>query len=148
MEEPMEAEPLRERIRQLERKLGILQESRQSRGGCISLAQCHALVEIGRTPKIALNELAEALNLDSSTMSRTVNKLVTNGLAKRDIDPVDRRYVTISLTDSGMNHFHAIESDQNAYFRKVYETIPVQKQQQVLESLRILIDAFSQRIEG
>lgn len=133
---------LRELIRQLERKLGILQESQQSCCGGISMAQCHALVEIGRAKNISLNDLAEKLNLDSSTMSRTVNKLVANNLVKRDIDPADRRYVTISLTDNGECHFHSIESDRNAHFQQIYESIPAPKQEQVLENLQILIDAL------
>lgn len=139
---------LREFIRQLERKLGVLQESRQSCCGCISMAQCHALVEIGRAEKISLNDLAEKLNLDSSTMSRTVNKLVTNHLVKRDIDPADRRYVTISLTEDGKSRFHSIESDRNAHFQQVYETIPASKRKQVLESLQLLIDALSKNQEN
>lgn len=138
---------LRELIRQLERKLGVLQESQQSCCGKISMAQCHALVEIGRAKKISLNDLAEKLNLDSSTMSRTVNKLVAKNFVKRDIDPSDRRYVTISLTDSGEGHFHSIESDWNTYFLKVYETIPSSKQEQVLDSLQILIDALMKNQE-
>ena len=147
MDEIMNSKQLRELIRQLERKLGILQENQQVCCGCISMAQCHALVEIGRAGNISLNDLAEKLNLDSSTMSRTVNKLVTNNFAQRDIDPADRRYVTISLTDSGTSLFQAIESDRNAHFRKVYETIPTAKQEQVLESLQILIDALKKNQE-
>lgn len=143
MTETLNLIQLRELIRQLERKLGILQESQQSCCGCISMAQCHALVEIGRAEKISLNDLAEKLNLDSSTMSRTVNKLVANDLVKRDTDPVDRRYVTISLTKMGESHFHTIESERNAHFQKIYESIPARKQEQVLESLQILIDALS-----
>lgn len=132
---------LREMIRILERKLGILQESEFSCCG-ISMAQCHALVEIGRVKSISLNELAELLNLENSTMSRTVNNLVTNNLAKRDIDPQDRRYVTISLTDSGHKLYEGIEEGMNLYFKKVYDSIPENKKQQVLESVQILLEAI------
>ncbi|MDP4090219.1 MAG: helix-turn-helix domain-containing protein, partial [Bacillota bacterium] len=75
---------LREMIRILERKLGIFEESEFSCCG-ITFSQCHALIEIGRAKNISLNELAELLNLENSTMSRTVNNLVTSDLAKRDI---------------------------------------------------------------
>ena len=136
-----ETKQLREMIRILERKLGILQEKQ---GSCcdITLGQCHALVEIGRAKSISLNELAELLNLENSTMSRTVNNLVTLELAKRDIYPKDRRYVTISLTESGSRLFEGIEVDMNSYFGKVYGSIPDNKKQQVLESLQILIEAI------
>jgi DNA-binding MarR family transcriptional regulator len=65
------------------------------------MAQCHAVVEIGRAGGISLAELAGLLNLDSSTMSRTVNNLVNSGYVIRELDPKDRRYVTIELTENG-----------------------------------------------
>lgn len=133
---------LRENIRQLERKLGILQDNQQA-CCCISMAQCHALVEIGRAKSISLNELSKKLNIDSSTTSRAVNKLVTGNLVKRDIDPNDRRYVTIVLTEYGEKVFLNIESDRNTYFKQIYESIPKSKRNQVVESLRILIKAIS-----
>ncbi len=132
---------LREMVRILERKFGIVQESEFSCCG-ITMAQCHALVEIGRAKSMSLNELAELLNLENSTTSRTVNNLVTSDLAKRDIDPQDRRYVTISLTDSGHKLYEGIEEGMNLYFKRVYESIPENKKQQVLESIQILLEAI------
>ncbi|GKU27107.1 MarR family winged helix-turn-helix transcriptional regulator [Clostridium folliculivorans] len=132
---------LRELIRVLERKLGVLQDSGFS---CcqITMAQCHALVEIGRAKGIALNKLAELLNLENSTISRTVNNLVANELVKRDIDPQDRRYITISLTDKGNEIYQGIEEEMNLYFTKIYEAIPADKRQQVLESIDILLESI------
>lgn len=132
---------LRELIRTLERKLGVLKENEVS---CcsITLGQCHALVEIGRAESISLNELAELLNLENSTMSRTVNNLVTAGLVKRDIDPKDRRYVTISLTESGIKLFNDIEENMNSYFGRVNDSIPENKRMLVLEGLQILLEAI------
>ena len=108
----------------------------------ITMAQCHALVEVGRAENISLNELAELLNLESSSMSRTVNNLVTNKLVKRDIDPLDRRYVTITLTESGSKLFKDIEESMNLYFTKVYHCLPGDKRDQVLDSLQILLEAI------
>lgn len=136
-----DSKQLRELIRVFERKLGVLEEDGFS---CckITMPQCHALVEIGRAKSISLNELSELLNLEKSTMSRTVNNLVTDQLAKRDIDPSDRRYVTISLTDNGYKHYQDIEEKMNLYYKKIYETIPENKKQQVLESMQILLEAI------
>jgi DNA-binding MarR family transcriptional regulator len=131
---------LRETIRILERKLGILEKSEVSCCG-ISFAQCHAIVEIGRTGSISLNALAELLNLDNSTMSRTVNNLVTANLAFREIDPLDRRYVSIKLTEEGIKVFKEIEESMDSYFKNIYDSIPEDKKVQVLESINILLDA-------
>ncbi|HHV30393.1 MAG TPA: MarR family transcriptional regulator [Clostridium sp.] len=135
---------LREVIRILERKLGVLGEFKTSCCG-VTMAQCHALVEIGRAGDISLKELSEILNLDSSSMSRTVNNLVNNGLVRRDIDPLDRRYVTITLTESGNELFRSIEERMNSYFESVYLALPEDKRKQVLESLDILIGAIDKK---
>ncbi|QUH26484.1 MarR family winged helix-turn-helix transcriptional regulator [Serpentinicella alkaliphila] len=134
-------EKLREIIRIFERNLGALKANEITCCG-ITMAQCHALVEIGRAENISLNELANILDLDNSTMSRTVNGLVDNGYAKRDINPKDRRYVTISLEEKGYGLFEGIESEMNEYFKKVYETIPEKKRDQVIESLEILLKSI------
>ena len=132
---------LRELIRLLERRLGITDEDAVACCG-VSMAQCHALVEIGRAETISLNELASLLSLDCSTMSRTVNNLVSNGLAKRNIDPKDRRYVAITLTVDGTNAFAAIEENMSLHYEKIARALPDDKRDQVLESVKILLDAY------
>lgn len=134
---------LRELIRMLERKLGILQDS-QLECCSITMAQCHALVEIGRAKNISLNELAESLNLENSTMSRTVNNLVTNDLVKRDTDPQDRRYVTISLTEKGLELYTDIEDRMSQFFKNIYSSIQPEKREQVIESIQILLEAIGE----
>ncbi|SET79442.1 DNA-binding transcriptional regulator, MarR family [Natronincola peptidivorans] len=134
---------LREHIRQIERKLGVLQENQ---GSCcdITMAQCHALVEIGRAGSISLVKLSETLNLDNSTMSRTVNNLVKKHFVERQLDTKDRRYITIQLTEGGREVFEGIEERMNFYFENVLGAIPEDKQQQVLEGLDILLKALKE----
>ena len=140
MNEIESSNQLRELIRELERKLGILQETQTS---CcsVTLAQCHALVEIGRAKAISLNELAELLNLENSTMSRTVSKLVNSGYVKRDIDASDRRYLTISLTENGQDLFNRIEAGMGSYYQHIFSQIAENKRDQVIESLNLLLNA-------
>lgn len=135
---------LRELMRILERKLGVLGKNEGS-SGKLTLAQCHAVVEIGRAEKISLNELSEVLNLDNSTMSRTINNLVNSDIVIRETDVKDRRYVVIKLTDSGCRIFKEIEQNMKKYFEKVYELIPKEKVNQVIESLEILNDAIREK---
>ncbi|MCX7773338.1 MAG: MarR family transcriptional regulator [Clostridia bacterium] len=143
MEKSQAYKLLRDTVQSLQKKLGFWQDNQLSCCG-ISLSQCYALVEIGQADKIALNELADLLNLDNSTMSRTVNNLVNNELVKREIDPQDRRYVTISLTESGSRLYQGIDEGLNLFFKNIYQSIPQEKQEQVLESLEILLKAIGQ----
>lgn len=132
---------LREHIRTLERKLGILNESEMA---CcqVTLAQCHAIVEIGRAETLALNELAERMGVDSSTMSRTVQQLVAVGKVLREPGQEDRRKVVIRLTDEGAREFRSIETAMDSEFRSVMNAIPAEKRAQVLESLSLLLAAM------
>ncbi|WP_033166253.1 MarR family transcriptional regulator [Clostridium sp. KNHs205] len=131
---------LRELLRILVRDLGILEKSDASCCG-ISIAQCHAIVEIGRRGKITLVELADLLGLDKSTMSRTINNLVEADLVLRELDTENRRYVIIQLTDNGRTVFKNTEENMNSYFQSVFRTIPEDKRNQVLESLQLLASA-------
>ena len=133
---------LREIIRILERKLGLLTDNEMS---CchITLAQCHAMVEIGRAKKISLIDLSNLLNLDTSTLSRTVNNLVKSELVERLPGLDDRRYVTISLTPKGLNLFNGIENDMDSHYSEIYDLIPEDKRLQVIDSLEILVEVFN-----
>ncbi len=130
---------LREQMRLLERRVGALHEAEMSCCG-VTMAQCHALVEIGRRPGQSLGELAEQLELDASTTSRTVNNLVTQGLARRSSIGTDRRCVSIELTAVGEALRQKIETDMDAYYQKIYQQLPPDKRQQVLESLQLLLE--------
>ncbi len=143
MNEATKAKLLRELVRVLERKLGVLEDGELSCCG-ISMAQCHALVEIGREKSISLVELSKLLDLDNSTMSRTVNNLVNSGMAERELDPNDRRYVAIKLTEAGIKAYDEIEKNMNLYFEQIFEVIPAQKRDQVLDSLQVLVTAITQ----
>ena len=132
---------LRELVRVLVRHLGILEKS--DAGCCgITLSQCHAIVEIGRRGSINLNDLADLLNVDKSTMSRTINNLVESGLAARDLDNGDRRYVVIQLTEDGQRFFENTETSMERYYQTILSRIPEDKRDQVMESLSLLTAAI------
>jgi DNA-binding MarR family transcriptional regulator len=131
---------LRELIRILVRNLGILEKNDAS---CcsVTVGQCHAIVEIGRIGSISLTELSDLVGVDKSTMSRTINNLVDDNLVIRDTDDDNRRYVNIQLTDAGRAIFYNIEKTMNTYYQGIFDAIPEDKRDQVLESLKILKDA-------
>jgi len=132
---------LREGTRMLLRKLGIFERDEAVCCG-VTYAQCHALVEVGRKGTLSLNELAELLNLDKSTVSKTVDQLVKNGIMLREPGQKDRRYVTLTLTTEGYELFQSIEKRMEAYFTKILDSIPDNKREQVIESIQILSDAI------
>lgn len=141
MEKNQYAKELRELTRLFLRNMSFLDKTEASCCGA-SIAQCHAITEIGRVQEISLNELAEILKLDNSTMSRTINNLVDQQLVLREPDPQDRRYIRMKLTDKGWRIFESIEKNMDMYFRALLKDIPEEKHEQVLESLLLLVEAM------
>lgn len=133
---------LRELLRLLTRRLGLLDKSELPCCG-ITYSQCHTLVEIGGKKCVSINELADLLGLDKSTMSRTVNTMVEQGLLTREPDPEDRRCVHIQLTEAGSKILSNIESRMTDYYLNIFKAIPQDKREQVLESLELLVQTIN-----
>lgn len=131
----------REKLRRLEREL-IEQLKQDNVCFGVTVSQCHILLEIGKNEEISIVELASALNLDTSTLSRSIDGLVNIGLVDRKQNPNDRRYVALSLTRQGKNLYESIETANNAYFSKIFQLIPEEKHDQVIESFLLFLEAM------
>lgn len=142
MDDKDQYKKLREFVAALANRLGLLEEAEFSCCG-ITLAQCQTLVEIGRAGSLSLGELSGRLNLDNSTLSRTVNNLVEKNLCERETNPADRRYVAIRLTEGGNELFESIEQGMNKYYEAIYNAVPEDKRAQVLESMELLLEAVT-----
>ncbi len=142
MENISNAYKLGESIRLIAKKLGIVEKSELSCCGA-TCSQYNAILEIGKAGKITLNDLAELLNLDNSTLSKTVNNLVNNEWVTREIDPKDRRYVTIELTKSGEVVFEEVNDIIGAYYSRIFEALPEDKREQVVDSVELLLVAVN-----
>jgi DNA-binding MarR family transcriptional regulator len=118
----------------------------KSEVGCcgITLSQCHLLLEISRRKEgeTSLTELAAALELDLSTVSRVADGLVRRGFLKREADPSDRRRLALFLTDSGQELVEVINRGMNEYVQEILRQIPTEKQHTVLEGLSLLVEAI------
>lgn len=132
---------LREYIRQLVRRLEKISKT-NSDCSSLPLSQCHALTEIGRAGTLSLKMLSNILLIDISTTSRAVDALVKRGLVCRLESLSDRRCIEISLTPEGITLFRIIEDSMDAIFLNTFNSIPSNKQEDVITSLHILNTAF------
>jgi len=108
----------------------------------LTISQSHAIIEIGQVGERSLVDLAGALSLDKSTISRTVNSLVEAGYVERTTDLANRRYVTLSLTDSGKVLHASINEIFNSYCSTVMASIPESHKAQVNECIGLLFESF------
>lgn len=130
----------REYTRQLECHLGVMNQADCCCCG-VSQTQCFLIVGIGRKPGISVKELAEILRTDKSAISRSVEELVQKGFVERNPSKEDRRYVELSLLPKGQERFEKIERDMYFKFKNVWERIPEEKREQVLEALKLYNEA-------
>jgi DNA-binding MarR family transcriptional regulator len=134
---------VREVLQLLVRRFGLLQKDGAQCCG-VSVVQSHIIYELFKRPNISLNELSDILSIDTSTLSRQVQQLVESGLINRLPDPKDRRYVVLSLNELGEKQYHEIAKTMEEYVLGIFQNVPLEKREQVLESLQILSDAMSQ----
>ena len=143
MDDPIkQAAKLRELLRTLIRKLGVLE---RSEAGCcdMTLSQCNALIEVGRAGVLSVNQLADRLNLDKSTASRVSDKLVLDGLLLRQEDPSDRRYVVLKLAEHGSQTYANLENRMTAYFEEVIGGVDPAERAAMLRGLQTLASALN-----
>ena len=113
----------RQYLRHFERELDIQNNSSCCCG--VTLTQCHTLMELYDQGNVQLNILSEKLFLDKSTVSRTVETLVNQGLVEREIPKQDRRTTNIKLTKNGLDVCEIIHKGNDAYYKEALEAIPV-----------------------
>ncbi len=108
----------------------------------VTRAQCHLLLETEFQGTANLGELSTALELDKSTLSRTVEGLSKNGLIDRQDDPENRRKVSIRLTPEGKIKTDYINALCDKAYERVFTFIPEEKQALVIDAVALLAEAM------
>lgn len=139
----IDGDNLREIVRIIVRNLGLLERGNACCCG-VTLAQCHAIVEIGRAKEITLNILAELLNVDKSTISRTIDNLVSLNYVTRETHSENRRYIKISLSKNGEEIYEKIEESMSEYYNNLISLVAEDKKETVHEALAVLMDVIKQ----
>lgn len=119
--------------------------------GCcgVTSAQCHLLLEAESQEGANLQDLADSLELDKSTLSRTVDSLCRDGLLDRRDDPANRRRVSISLSSAGKVKTDAINELCDTAYGRVFAYIPEDRHESVIEAVSLLAAAMRKsRKEG
>jgi DNA-binding MarR family transcriptional regulator len=128
---------LRAAIRVLERELAL--DLRAQTACCgVTTAQCHLLLELERRGPSTGGELAQALGLDKSTLSRTLDGLVEGGLAAREPHPEDGRAQRVTLTAAGESAVARIDGACDADYRELLALVEPDRRQGMVEAAELL----------
>jgi DNA-binding MarR family transcriptional regulator len=139
--DPGVVQTFRRILRRIERSIGFRAKEDASCCG-VTLAQCHALMEIGAEEGLSVKSLSARIGLDKSTLSRTVDGLVRERLVERHVAPDNRRTAVLLLTTAGRKALAGIHADSNAWGEDLFRRIPGSKHAQVLETMTLLADAL------
>ena len=134
----------RQNLRVLEREVEL---SMTSEAGCcgVTFAQCHLVLEVERRNRTSVTELAAILELDKSTLSRTVDAAFKAGLIDRTVDPANRRQQVISLTDRGRQTARKINGQCDESYTRLFDFIPGDERSAVVRAVALLADAMRQK---
>jgi DNA-binding MarR family transcriptional regulator len=140
--ENKEIEQFRAKLREIERAVWIQTKSEALCCG-VTMAQCHAIMEISEAGELNLKDLSARLGLDNSTLSRTVESLVQDGLTDRTPSKEDRRATVIRLTKKGIAARDRINSTWDQICRDMFKGIPRERHGQLIESVSIVAELLN-----
>jgi putative acetyltransferase len=130
-----ETDALRDSSRRLVRVLGLMRN--RVEGVDCTPAQCHALIELARLGQRTTGELAEILEVDKSTASRTVRPLITAGLIEVDSEGTDRRTKPLRLSAAGRARVACIHAEADRQVRGALERLSVEERAVVLQGVAL-----------
>ncbi len=108
----------------------------------VSLSRCVTLETLLREGRLPVRDLASRLGLDASTVTRSIDGLVREGLVRRVRDERrDRRRVFVTLTARGRTLAQKLERCADAYSDRILERIPRERREDVLFALGVLVKA-------
>jgi DNA-binding MarR family transcriptional regulator len=92
--------------------------------------------------------LVEQLLVGKSSISIVLNRMVRDGLIKREDHPRDRRQVVLVLTAKGRNLWRKISPTYEAGVEKIFGSLPASRRPAFLHDLKTLHDAFLAEAEN
>ena len=145
----MDSAPIREfrrYIREIEREVEY-QLKDQSNCCGVTMAQCHVLMELDDMGTTSIVDLAKRLRLDTSTLSRTVDSLVREMYIDRTINPINRRFVEVKLTDKGQLKADDINNSCDSFYHELFQRVPG-GQASIMDAVRWLSEVLAQKRDG
>ena len=131
---------IRAASRQMVRELGFMQATLAATDYPPSAV--HAILEIGAQGSMAASQLAQALGLEKSSVSRMVRKLVEAGELKETADGEDGRVKRLALTAKGRRTLAAIEAFGRQQVTAALDRMQPPQQQAVSRGLALYAQAL------
>ncbi|RZS87310.1 MarR family transcriptional regulator [Motilibacter rhizosphaerae] len=123
--------------------VGIAARSLVAHADDVTLPQLRALTLVRGKGPLRLSDLAAELEIDTSTATRLVDRLVRKGLLNRSVEAADRRALRLTLTPAGRGLLRRMTEYRKRELRKIL----AQLSDEELVDLRAGMQALS-RVTG
>jgi DNA-binding MarR family transcriptional regulator len=112
----------------------------------ISTSFAHVLLALLKAQGSLVNQqiLAKELNLNKSSIARICTDLEENGFIKIETNLNDKRNNTVVLTVKGLKLSERLKNQGDQHFQSIFERIPKNKINEILNSLEVLTNAIEQ----
>ena len=120
---------------------GVALRSVDVLGGAVTLPQLRMLAVLADLGRCRSVQVARALGLEASTVTRLADRLVAAGHVTRGSEPGHRGVVTLELTASGQQLVSQVAAWREQELARILQRIPPAKRIQLTDALRQLVDA-------
>lgn len=120
---------------------GVALRSVDVLGGAVTLPQFRMLAVLADLGRARSAQVARALGLDASTVTRLADRMVAAGYVSRGSEPGHRGVVTLELTAAGKDLVDQVAAWREQELARIYRQLPPTGQAQLTRALRQLVQA-------
>ena len=118
--------------------VGIAARSLAAHADDVTLPQLRALVLVRGKGPMRLSDLATELDVDTSTATRLVDRLVRKGLLNRKVEETDRRALRLTLTPAGRGLLRRMTEYRKREIRRVLARLTDEERDSVRAGMQAL----------
>ena len=107
----------------------------------VTVTQFRTLVVLDSRGEINLNSLAEALDVNSSTALRMIDRLLVAGLVTRRENPNNRREVLLGLSAEGARIVDIVTKSRRSEIARIVTAMPNERRSELIAALHAFADA-------
>lgn len=139
----MSAEALVDTLRQwldVSMRRSMREFIRYARQSGLSMSQFGALLHLHRAGVCGVTQIGDHLGVTGGAASQMIDRLVSQGLVLRDVDPQDRRVKRIELTDKGIRLIEEGLKARQSWLSDVSQALSEDERQEIISALKTLMD--------
>jgi DNA-binding MarR family transcriptional regulator len=125
-------------------KLSNIMEKNIFKDKKLTNAQAYLLLNLYKNNNINMQTLSEILEIDISTLTRNISKLIKPGYVIKEKDINDKRVNLVKLTKKGEELAKEVENIYIKHYIKIVCNIPKDKKDIVFEGINILLAIFEE----